>query len=498
MRRPRGTERLVVLTLVVALAMAACSTDDDTDSVDITSGDTSTAASPTTGATAGPATTAGVVRVVSQNLLHGILCPADTDNCRRPDRVAVFAAQLAEAGCPDLVSVQEANDEVVDLLRETVPDICGGAYDIVWDDDDGIDREVVLTTLPVVSSRRLPLAGPLRTVYWVRVASDVGLVDLVSTHLASGSDDQPCTADLCPPPCRPDDLLNTCQARQVVDLIAELAHPDAVIVLGGDLNAGPEEPAIDVIVDAGLVDTHLAAGNPECDPSTGEQCTSGRDDESLDDLTDPSSRQRVRIDYVFVGGDRDCTVEAPTGLLNADPAMDGPGGLAFPSDHTGVETTLRCTTDAEALAAAADPGATLPPPPSTTPPAADAGQAPDPATRAAIVTAYETLLNGDVADVDVKLSYLEQGEVLREYFVASFEAVQDIASRTRVRVDDVVLTAPDRAEVIFAVTLDGSVVVGPQTGEAVLVDGRWLVASATYCELSAAGAEQVPEPCRSG
>ena len=53
------------------------------------------------------------VRVVSQNLLHGIACPADTDGCRLPDRVALFVCQLEQHGCPDVVGVQEANEKLV-------------------------------------------------------------------------------------------------------------------------------------------------------------------------------------------------------------------------------------------------------------------------------------------------------------------------------------------------------------------------------------------------
>src|SRR5690606_4054126 len=100
---------------------------------------------------------------------------------------------------------------------------------------------------------------------------------------------------------------------------------------------------------AGFVDTHLAAGNPECDPATGEQCTSGRVDDAMTDLLDPASIQTERIDFLFLGGERDCEVDDPTGLFNAGPAE---GDLAFPSDHTGVQATLRCATTTEQVRSA--------------------------------------------------------------------------------------------------------------------------------------------------
>jgi hypothetical protein len=248
-----------------------------------------------------------------------------------------------------------------------------------------------------------------------------------------------------------------------------------------------------VIRAAGYGDTHIMAGNAECDPATGEQCTSGRDDASLTDLTDPASRQTERIDYLLVGGSRGCVPVAPTGLFNGPPVTGDPTGLAHPSDHTGVWATLSCTVDERARAAAQTP-APLPPAPTTT--LAPGGGPPDDATAAAITEAYQALFNGDITDLDRKLASLEDADLLRDYFVQQMQAVADLAARTSVRVDDIVLTAPDRATVTFAILLDGTVVVvGPRAGEAVRVGDRWLVTRRTYCDLSTMGAEEIPEPC---
>ncbi len=276
--------------------------------------------------------TVGSLRFVSQNLLHGHACPASSGHCAVDDRVLLFAQQLEASRCPEVVTLQEVNAEIIYLLRRALADRCDSEYAIVWDGDRGADREAVLTTLAVIDSRRVDLAGPLRTALWIRAASSIGLVDLVTTHLASDSNDRPCDARTCPPPCRADDTLGTCQARQAVGVLEETRIPESVAVLTGDLNARPDEAAIDAIAGSGYTDTHLAAGNPECDRTTGVQCTSGRDDSSLAALrgrADAEAHQSERIDYVFFSSSsRDCNVIGPTGLFHPEPATDGPGGLA--------------------------------------------------------------------------------------------------------------------------------------------------------------------------
>ncbi len=464
--------------LVACLVLGACSGggSDDTTS-------TSAAGAP-----------AAQVAVVSQNLLHGIACPADSDGCDLPARVDLFVDQLA-ADCPQIVGVQEANQRTVDLLRSAVTEICGGAYAVVWGDDEGVDREVVLTTETVLGSRRIRLAGPLRTALWVRVASDVGVVDFVSSHLASSSDDRPCDSEACPPPCLVTDRLNTCQGRQLAAFALDMAATDGVLVVAGDLNAEPDDPTMAAIRDAGFVDTHIEAGNPECDPETGAACTSGRIDDALTDLTDPTSRQSERIDYVLVAEsartDRACEVIAPTGLFNADPATTTPGALAFPADHTGVVATVSCpTTEAQRTAAA---GATVPTDAPTTTVATDRL---DEATIGGVTTAFTNLFDGSVADIEVKLASLEDADLLRESFLESFERTQAIASRITVRMDSLERIDDAHVAVTYSLLLDGAAVLDHLPGVAVLVDGAWKVSRRTYCEVSTQGATTIPEPCR--
>jgi endonuclease/exonuclease/phosphatase family metal-dependent hydrolase len=430
------------------------------------------------------------VQVVSQNLLHGIACPEASDRCELPARVELFLEQLDAAGCPELVGVQEANERTVELLRDGVPGVCAGDYAIVGDEDPGLDREVVLTTLPVLGSRRARLAGPLRTAYWVRVAADVGVVDFVSTHLASSSDDRPCDATTCPPPCDADGMVNACQAQQVAAFADEVAADGSVVVIGGDLNARAGDPALEALEAAGFTDTHQAAGQPECDPATGEQCTSGRIDDDLTDLADPTSRQTERIDFLLLGRSRGCEAVPPTGLFAPDPGPPGAGGIVFASDHTGVEATIECaTTEAQQHDA---PAATVTTTATTAPPSAEV----DAATLGAITEAFTTLFDGTVTDVEAKLAVLEDGELLRPYFLEAYAAQQAIAPHIRVHLDDVSLVDPAHAAVTYTLLLDGAAVLDHVEGAAVLLDGRWHVTRRTYCDVSTQGAAEIPAPCQ--
>lgn len=53
-------------------------------------------------------------------------------------------------------------------------------------------------------------------------------------------------------------------------------------------------------VEHGWIDSHLGAGNRECDPVTGQNCTSGRKDNDLSDLESTALGVNKRIDFVFV------------------------------------------------------------------------------------------------------------------------------------------------------------------------------------------------------
>lgn len=467
---------LVSLSVVLALAAPACSSGGEPDA-------------------AVGGTVDATVRVVSQNILHGVACPADSRRCHLTERLEIFTRQLARAGCPELVTLQEADATVVAGWRPLLARVCRGRYRIVWDGDPGLDREVVATTLRVLGHERHRLAGPLRTATWVRVAGPIGVVDLVSTHLASSSDDGPCGTDTCPPPCRASDTLNTCQGRQAAALLRERTGPRSVGILAGDLNAGPGSATIAALREAGLRDTSRLAGRPECRPSTGAGCTSGREDTDESDLRDPSSRQRERIDYVFVTTARSCRAVAPTGPFRPSPeAPTHPSGLVFASDHTAVQATLRCrTTAADRSAARAAPPRTRPSSTTTSSPPATVPA--DAAT--AIRRAFSAVFDGDAGPPEVRLASLEDAEDLRDLFLERLAEQAAIAPRIRVRVDEIRAERPDRAAVTFSLLLDGTPVIDHVAGEAVRTGGRWLVGRSSFCAVANVG-RQTPAPACTG
>ena len=416
------------------------------------------------------------VRLVSQNILHGVGCPADSDSCRVSERVSLFMDQLAQAECPELVSIQEANERIVGLVSAEAG-ACG--YEVVWDDDPGLDREVVLTTLEVIDSRRRVLADRFRSAYLVRVASPVGVIDFLTTHLASSGDDRACSPGLCPPPCDAQGSLRTCQARQVLEFAEEVALDGAVTVLGGDLNDSAGSPTLAVFGEAGYVDSHLAAGHAECDPASGSGCTAGREDTSLADMSDPLSRQSSRIDYLLYSTpSRDCWVGEGTGLFNAEPAASD---LAFPSDHTGVALTLVCDIDgAESVDAAAAALTEAPDEPAT----AD-GQPVDEVTAQAITAAFETYLDGSITDIDLRIDQAEDFEGMREAARRMFEEIGEIGAAVRAEVDAISRTSATTARVVYSILLNDQVIFDGREGDAVLVNGRWFVSKATFCDLTA-------------
>ena len=110
--------RWLIATIAV---LGACSSDDDegpttTPIAATTSGAATTTASratdPTTTAVPSTSPTAltaaparATTRVVSQNILHGMVCAPETNGCQLADRIALFMQQLADAACPELVAV---------------------------------------------------------------------------------------------------------------------------------------------------------------------------------------------------------------------------------------------------------------------------------------------------------------------------------------------------------------------------------------------------------
>lgn len=439
------------------------------------------------GGDARAAATTQSIRVVNQNLLHGTACPADSNRCELAGRVALFANQLRANKCPEVVAIEEANPQTVAQLRGQVIGVLPCDYHVVYDDDPGQDREVILSTLPVLGSERRRLAGPLRTAYWIRVKAKVGPVDVVATHLASSSDDRPCEAATCPAPCKTSDTLNACQGREAVAFLQEKRGPHSVAILAGDLNAKPDEPTITEITTAGLVDTHLAIGNTECDTATGANCTSGRIDDAMTDMKNARSTQTERIDYVLLMPLTRCRIARPTGVFAPKGGPVAEDGIVFPADHSGVGATVRCRTTASDLAAARPVRTT------TTTRAQKVGLSA--AVKAAVTQAFTTLFAPN-PDPDRQLATLENAAALRDSFIARKQRVGDLANRTSVRIDSFNGSTRNTVDVTFSIMIDGNVVLDALPGQARLGDGHWLVTTKTYCQVATLGVDTIPEACR--
>ena len=297
------------------------------------------------------------VRIVNLNLLHGLFCPPETEACQAEDRVALLMRQLEDADCPEVVGLQEINIVVDKELDKAVPKACDGKYSVAFRGEPGTsDTEQVLTTLPVRSKKILKLVGNFRQASRVVLESDLGLVVVVVTHQdgdpEGGPSGEPCKR--CPPPCKQAQAgVFECQTVAAAALADEVGGAKALRVLMGDFNVTPTSARYEGLLADGWIDTHVEAGNSECDPATSASCTAGRDDESIESLKDPSIRQRERIDFIFVKVPERCdlAVDDPTdadgdglgtGVWHGEPTTDGPGGIVWTSDHTGTSADVSC------------------------------------------------------------------------------------------------------------------------------------------------------------
>jgi hypothetical protein len=296
------------------------------------------------------------LRIVKINILHGIFCPNAPDDCQGDDRVALLGRQLQAAKCPPVVALEEINERMYARVT-AAPWVQECKYKVVWHDMPLADRELVLTTLPVTSQELTVLAGNFRSAYRVELRSKLGPLVMTVSHQDGDPDPEdpprPCTPQECPPPCPTTVTIPACQTIQTLQIASEGGGSKTIRVLTGDFNVTATNDRYRSIVEAGWIDSHLAAGNPECDPATGVACTSGRRDDVVDDLKDPASRETERIDYLFVKAPRGCKNRFDpardrdrdglgTGLFAHEPVPDGPGGIVYLSDHTGVGADLSC------------------------------------------------------------------------------------------------------------------------------------------------------------
>jgi len=306
------------------------------------------------------------VTVATLNVLHGLSCAPETEDCRLADRLDLLFDWLEASGCPDVVLLQEIlGDRIIALLEERAAVRCGGVYQVL-SPARAHGQNYTLTRYPVLQTGEDTLLGGIRILFHVQLDHPTGPVDVFNTHLAAGIDLRPCAED-CPQECRAAGAENSreCQAVQVARLTRERAAPGALHILGGDFNSDPQSFAYRHIVgENGWVDAYLAAGNPECDPASGVGCTSGREDENLSDMESPASGETERIDYLFLQlpaaeagaacryaldsrGDEDgdgfatrIFADDPNPFVDACGPL--PEAICWPSDHKGMQADINC------------------------------------------------------------------------------------------------------------------------------------------------------------
>jgi hypothetical protein len=112
-----------------------------------------------------------------------------------------------------------------------------------------------------------------------------------------------------------------------------------------------------------------------------------------------------------------------------------------------------------------------------------------------VTEAYDTLFGGDVTDPDEKLAALDGAAALRASFIARMQSVGDLATRTGVEINSITPAGRNAVDLVFTITLDGTSVLDHLPGRAVKVDGRWLVARRSYCQVATLGVDIAPEGC---
>jgi len=361
-----------VAVLVLCTIAAACSgTSGTVAPADTTSttavGQPSTSTTPTT--IAPPTTTEPVdtwnVEVATINVLHGLVppisrCAEYTDQCNIEARVEILWSQLEDdVGCPEIVALQEIAARWFEVIPEQLPFLCDGKHVLLTEDLGLPDQEMILTSLPVLEDGRVELAGaPVWSAHWAQLDAGDGLtVDVFSTHFASNSFNPPCSgeqpATTCLDACPAGSNLGDCHPYEALAFLDKNAAAGSLQLVIGDLNKRIDEPRIKVLLDAGFIDTHLAAGNAECPEEGGVGCTTGIGDDRESDYAGLDRADNIpqrRIDFVLARPPEGCTllVEATdddgdgtnTGVWANLPLAKPIDGLYFVSDHTGIQADV--------------------------------------------------------------------------------------------------------------------------------------------------------------
>ena len=282
----------------------------------------------------GGKTTTARLLVMNQNVLHGFINedPAAEPYDRFPERIELIGAALAAAQ-PDIATLQEIFGQppqgYVDVsasLRTALGDEYSQTFGSFLGDPigEGALGQLTLTRLQVISSENRTVSA-IRSVHRVTVQTGAGPVSIYNAHLEGTGAVLETGA--------PAELQ---EIENVISFIQETrdGHP---AILAGDLNAEPDDPSIQRLLQEGFIDALADAGDATCEQIGDPGCTN-----SAIPLGDNQKNVADhRIDYIFVLAGDDVTVKVTeASLWDNEPVDIGDGHTLWPSDHIGVRAVL--------------------------------------------------------------------------------------------------------------------------------------------------------------
>lgn len=275
--------------------------------------------------------------IINQNILHGLIDedPDAEPFDRFPERIELFADAVGEEQ-PDVLLMQEVvgnpEDPNYPDPRQIVLDALGSDYKAVFGnflggpiDEPGLGQ-MTFTRLPIVASENRS-ASQIRSVVHLALQTEHGIVDVYNAHLEGTGAVLETGEDAA-----------IAEMDAVIAFIEETRDPLGIVILAGDLNAEPDAPSIQRLIDAGFIDALAEAGDATCDAAGDPGCSNSE----IPLADNPERTSDHRIDYIFVTHGIGRLVEEvkEAELFLADPVELEDGELLQVSDHIGLIVRL--------------------------------------------------------------------------------------------------------------------------------------------------------------
>jgi endonuclease/exonuclease/phosphatase family metal-dependent hydrolase len=321
----------VAIALLVALVALGCSGGNDDDATDGQNPTDVPGESPESTVTTGAQT----LVIIDQNILHGIIDedPAAEPNDRIAERIELIAAALGDLQ-PDIILFQEVVGHPgpdYPNIRQIVLDALGPGYEAVFGnflggpiEEEGLGQ-MTFTNLPIIESENRSVSE-IRSVQHIALQGDAGLIDVYNAHLEGTGAVAEVTGDA-----------SIVEIENVVGFINETRDPAGAVIVGGDFNAEPDDPAIQRFLQEGFIDALADAGDATCEQQGDVGCTSG----TIPLGDNPENLTDHRIDYIFVLGSRALPANLSEAQLFLNEPMDiGGSRTLWASDHIGIHAVV--------------------------------------------------------------------------------------------------------------------------------------------------------------